>query len=136
MSFGDELKRLRQSSRYPDMSDFARYAGVVPDQYRDYERGKRIPNKETLEKLIFGGGLSDEDATVLREARNVERARQCGVDLSPPGSLHIDVPALAESIQKEIEFELKRSQVTVSSRKWRVIARRIEILLKNALGEP
>ena len=117
------------------MSDFARYAGVVPDQYRDYERGKRLPSKKTLEKLIAGGGLSDEDATVLREARNVDRAQQCGVDLSPPGKLHIDVPALAESIQKEIEFELKRRQVTLSSRTQRVVARRIEIILKNALGE-
>ena len=71
--FNEEMKKIRLSSRYPGMADFARYASVNRELYREFESGKRIPNKETLERIIQGTCLTKEEATLLREARNEEK---------------------------------------------------------------
>jgi transcriptional regulator with XRE-family HTH domain len=117
------------------MRDFAHYSGIHKEHYREYELGTKLPTKVTLEKIIEGTCLTEEEAVLLRETRNEEKARRSGIDLRPAGSLKIDVSNLAEKIQKELEYELKRSTVTLSKRTRRVCIRRIEIILRDALGE-
>jgi len=134
-SFSEEMTRIRLGSRYPDKTDFARYAGLHPKLYRDYENGLKLPTKDTLEKIIKGTCLTEDEAVLLREVRNDDKARRSGIDLRPVGSIKADVPNLAERIQKELEYELKRASITVSPRTRRVCIRRIEIILKDALGE-
>lgn len=117
------------------MADFARYSGIHKELYRDYEVGKGIPNKETLEKIIQGGCLTETEATLLRELRNEEKARRNGVDLRPPDSIKIDVSSVAKQVRNELEYELKRTNIHLNIRTRRALLLRIEIILKNALGE-
>ena len=135
MAFSEELQRIRMASRYPDMGDFAKYAGLHPAMYRDYERGTRVPSKPTLEKIIEGTCLTEEEAKHLREVLNAERARRAGIDLRPPGTLKVDIPRVSEKIVREIEYELKRVGITMSKRKRDVCILRAEMILKDALGE-
>ena len=133
--FSEELQQIRKASRYPDMKDFARYSGLHPEMYRDYEKGTRVPSKVTLEKIISGACLTKEEAKHLREVLNAERAHRAGIDLRPPGAIELDIPKVSERIVREIEYELKRAGITISNRKRDVCILRAEMILKDALGE-
>jgi hypothetical protein len=133
MSFGETLRRARKTSRYPRGVDFTKIAGITWNKYRTYESGVSLPSISTLEKIIQRCCLSEEAAKNLIELRAIAIIRRHGVTMKPlPATLNVS--ELAEKIQREVEYELKRAQLQVTTHTRQVCTRRIEMLLKDALG--
>jgi len=51
MTFGQNLRRARESAGYSHAADFARVIGLEENRYRHYERGTAEPGFELLCKI-------------------------------------------------------------------------------------
>ena len=134
-SFHDALRDARLSSRYPRMCDFTRIAGVREHTYAQCESGRRFLTVLHLEQTIHRCGISETVANNLRQLHAIEVAKRLGITIRqlPP---NLNVSELAAKIQREVEYELKRSRLTITTRTRQVCTRRIEMLLKDSLEIP
>jgi transcriptional regulator with XRE-family HTH domain len=130
--FKEALAEARKNSRYPHRPDFAKAAHVARRTYEKYEAGDTVPSEEYLERIILHCSISTETADRLRRLRTETLARRAGVPVGTPFP-DLNVSELAERIQKEIEYELKRAGVKLMPSTKRVCARRIAMILNTAL---
>jgi hypothetical protein len=131
-TFHEALREVRVSSRYPRRCDFIRVAGIYSRSYSRYESGAHLPELQYLEQIIHRCGIPEAVAKRLRELHAIEAARRLGVEMRQlPATLNVS--ELAERIQRETEYELKRAHLFITSRTRQVCIRRIEMLLKDAL---
>ena len=131
-SFHEALRSARKSSRYPRRCDFIQVSGVTRSTYGRYESGAHLPELQYLERIIQECGISEAIANKLRELHAVEVAQRLGVKIRQlPATL--DVSELAEKIGREIEYELKRARLFITSHTRQVCTRRIEMLLRDSL---
>ena len=131
--FHEALRNARTTSRYPRRCDFIGKAGLLHKTYNRYESGEHLPEVKFLEKIIQRCGLSETVAHKLRELHAVEVAHRLGIEIRQlPATLNVS--ELTDKIQREIEYELKRSRIFITSRTRQVCLRRVEMLLKDALG--
>lgn len=131
--FHIELKRVREESRFPRRLDFIERCQMDERNYRRFEAGENVPSEATLEKILVNCFIPEAKAKKLRHLANIARARKLGVRM--PQTMDVNVSDLAEKIQRELEFELRRTGVKVTPRTRKVCLRRIEIILKNEVGE-
>jgi len=133
--FHEAIRKARFESQYPRLCDFVRVSRVSHDTYVQYESGLRLPKLQSLNRIILHSGISEQTAKKLREIHAISLARRLGVEMRqlPPG---LKASELAEKIQREVEYELKRVGTSITGNTSRVCARRIEILLKDALRIP
>lgn len=129
--FCETLKKTRRRS-HQTAADFAKYANLRPRTYYSYESGGRIPPEPVLEAIINKTSLTSMEAEKLRSLHRLAMAERPDVDMSMFEHL-VDVSGLAERIAKEIGFELKRYNITVTPRIQRVCERRISMILDDAL---
>lgn len=129
--FREVLKEARAECPYPHLIDFARVSQLSKNACRGFEDGTKFPAPETLERMIHYCAIPSKVAARLRELHMVERAKRAGV---PIGSPLVNVSELAERIQREVEYELKRAHIQLTPRTRRVCVRRIGMLLSDALG--
>jgi transcriptional regulator with XRE-family HTH domain len=129
--FQDALGRARSFSRYPNKEDFARQVGVSVSTYKKYESGERFPSAKALEKVMEGGYFPAATKDQLRVLWNEEKAERAGVRLTsaPP----VDVSALAEKVQKDVDVALKQENIKLKPSTRRVCVKRIELRLRNTL---
>lgn len=130
--FKEVLAQARRQSPYPNRTDFARAAQISRRAYERYEAGATIPEEEYLERIILHCSISTDMAVRLRQLRTEALARRAGVPVGNPLP-DLNVSELAERIQKEIEYELKRAGVKLMPSTKRVCARRIAMILSTAL---
>lgn len=130
--FKDVLKAAREASFYRTQTAFAKTSGIHIRDLEKYEDGEVFPKPETLEKIIRMTGIPESTAQHLRKALNDDRAKRLGLKLDT-NVPDIDIPSLAEKIQREIEYELKRERIRVPLKTSRVCQRRVAIILKSAL---
>jgi len=81
MDFGEAIQKLRQRSQYQDRRTFASRVGISSEGLRKIENGSRIPERETLEKILEVSGCPDDYAQELWAQWNVEQAHKYGVHL-------------------------------------------------------
>jgi len=130
--FRDALTQARKQSPYPHRTDFARRAQMTRRTYERYEAGSVIPAEEYLERIIRHCAIPPETAERLWRLRTEALAKRAGVPVGAPLP-DLDVSELAERIQKEVEYELKRAGVKLMPSTKRVCARRIAMILSTAL---
>jgi len=132
--FQDALKEVRSGSAYPRSIDFSRAIGIPRRTYTHYETGDQYPAEETLERIIRYAAVPNNVAIKLRELRNKGLALRAGIELVVL-SVNVDVSSLAEKIQREVEYELKRAGIKMTPRSRKVCVRRINMILDDALGK-
>ena len=130
--FNEVLTTARKQSPYPHRADFARVAQIARRTYERYEAGSVIPAEEYLERIIQHCAIPMETAARLRALRTIALAKRAGVPIGTPLP-ELNVSELAERIQKEVEYELKRAGVKLMPSTKRVCARRIAMILSTAL---
>ncbi len=134
-SFGELIKKAREASMYPHGLDFCHRAGIHRNTLRKYEMGDRIPTTKNLEHIVEMCRIPDRFAIALRTQRDVEKAEKSGIALGLPELKH-DWSALAEKIQKDLDYTLKPEQIKLSPSTRKACVRRIEIRLRAALENP
>lgn len=130
--FYEALKEVRERSPYRSAADFARHTDLVPRTYSGYETGQNVPSEFVLERIINKSSVPPMIAERLRSLHRLAIAEKSGVDLSMFERI-VDASDLAERIIKELEYELKRYNITITPRIRRVCNRRVSMILDNAL---
>lgn len=130
--FHEVLREARRQSPYKSAADFARHARLTERTYQAYESGMRVPSLEVLEYIVSRSSVLPKISKKLFVFHRLALAEKNGVDLSIFEQA-VDVSELAERIGKEVEYELKRYNITVTPRIRRVCVRRIAMILDSAL---
>ena len=130
--FHEVLREARRQSRYKYSCDFAEHAGLVERTYNAYESGDRVPSLEILEQIISKTTVLPQMEAKLRTAHRLSLAEKHGVDLSIFEN-RVDVSDLSEKVIRELEYELRRYNITLTPQIKRVCVRRISMLLDSAL---
>ena len=131
-TFSELLTQARLDSAYPTVQEFTDRAGIAERCYTKYIKGEGWPNVETLKRIIRNCGIPESLGFTLQDVRAREKAYRLGVRVGMP-TVTANIPELADRILREIEFELKRSGVTMMPRTQRVCINRITTLLKSTL---
>lgn len=131
--FAECLRYIRSRSPYPVKSDFSAASGMSRRMYLHYEDGERLPRPKSLEQMILQCRISTQDADKLRDVWNRSKAEQAGVKINPLAP-DINVSELSERVVKEVEYELKRTNIRLTPRTRRVCKRRIAMILSDTLG--
>jgi len=112
MELGKIITDIRKGSLYPRRSDFAKNIGISHEGLRKVESGARIPQKDTLDKILNIGGLPDREADRIRHIRDLELARQMDINLDfddneiPDAALN----ALSKSLTKDLHEYLEENE--------------------------
>jgi hypothetical protein len=126
------LKEARAQCPYPALVDFSRAAQISDDSCWEYERGRELPPQATLENIIKRCSIPEGLAAKLRVLHMEARVARANISVVPAPTL--DVSELAEKIQREVDYELKRVNIQLTPQTRRVCVRRIGMLLNDALG--
>lgn len=129
-----KLASMRQTSRWPDQEEFAYQVGLSYGGYKKYETGERIPSVEVLTQICEKLRPNEDDAEELWRLRDDAKAKQVGISRPFGLGSAVNVDELAGRIQKEATYILKQAGLKVPSPTQKVLAKRILIILKNALG--
>ena len=130
--FYEVLREARRQSPYKSAADFARHAGLTERTYQAYESGMRVPAIEVLEYIVGRSSVLPKIGEKLFVLHRLALAEKSGIDLSI-FEQKVNVSELAEKIEREVEYELKRYNITVTPRIRRVCIRRISMILDGAL---
>lgn len=130
--FHEVLRDARRQSPYKSASDFARHAGISPRTYTNYESGTRVPSLEDLEYIVSRSSVLPKIGEKLFVLHRLALAEKSGIDLDI-FKQPVDVSDLAEKIGREVGYELKRYNITLTPRIKRVCTRRIAMILDGAL---
>lgn len=109
MTLGEEVLNVRMASCYPARKDFSRQLGISVEGLRKIEGGERVPEKDTLDRILQIAGVPDLLAKRLRQLRDREHAIQIGLDLK--GLTEVPPPAdhqkIADKLTKSLESYLE-----------------------------
>jgi len=130
--FHEVLREARRQSLYRSASDFARHAGLNERTYRAYEEGMRVPSLDVLNYIIERSFILPKIKEKLYVLHRLALAEKSGIDLDI-FERPVNVSDLAEKIGREVKYELKRYNITVTPRIERVCVRRIAMILDGAL---
>lgn len=92
MSVGDRLREVREEMGF-SQAEFAEIAGVMRNSQGFYERGKRTPDTEYLEKIAAAG------ADIIYVLTGI-RAKSMGFMLSPEEQALLDSFRACEQIDR------------------------------------
>jgi transcriptional regulator with XRE-family HTH domain len=130
--FHEVLKEARKQSSFKSANDFARHAGLHIRTYSAYESGQRVPSAEVLGYIVSRSSVLPKIGERLFVLHRLALAEKSGIDLNI-FERPVDVSDLAEKIGREVKYELKRYNITVTPRIERVCVRRIAMILDGAL---
>ena len=130
--FHEVLREARRQSPYKSASDFARHASIRIRTYTHYENGTRVPSREVLDHIVSRSSVLPKLGEKLFAIHRLALAEKSGIDLDI-FKQPVDVSDLAEKISREISYELKRYNITLTPRINRVCQRRIAMILDGAL---
>jgi len=132
--FNELLVEVRKASNYPHPKDFASRLPINYRTYRRWETGELLPSDLSFERMLTACRIPSESYHQLQILLNKERAKRRGIKLNPSGA-NLNLPSIAERIEREVEFELKRLNVTVTPRMRRVCTHRIHMILSVVLSD-
>lgn len=105
-----KLKELREEKKLTQ-NEFSERIGMNQSQYARYERGKRVPKNELLDKIIIEFGVSDDyfDIPNTKESVSKKYVEQIERELAYFKNLVLSAPEkfsnfLQSSIKKEVFF--------------------------------
>jgi transcriptional regulator with XRE-family HTH domain len=137
--FGELLRSTRESSRWPELPDFAEHAKVSMGGYRKYENGERIPSPQMLEQIIANNQVSLGVADRLRAMRDDLQINKMQLSMGqPPSALPAtpaDVDKLARRIHSEVLYVLKQAGIQPNQKTQRVLKKRISLILNAVLED-
>jgi transcriptional regulator with XRE-family HTH domain len=114
---GEAIRRLRGKR---SQAGLARAAGLTPSCWSEYERGKRIPRRKQMDRVLEALGCSSE--TFERELRSVAERRD---DSGGEGPFRA-----AEDLVKDIDRELREVEHEIDRMENR---RKLFLLLRSRL---
>jgi transcriptional regulator with XRE-family HTH domain len=126
MAIKDMLRELRKRSPYPEMKTFAGQAGISYNALKKIEQGTRLPERETLDKMLHASGAPDSKrAEILKDwsAVMLERHR-----------MSIDIPAVARLAAQEFEQLLEDHEWNLPTDWKELVIRRLEEKLEAELS--
>jgi transcriptional regulator with XRE-family HTH domain len=93
---GGTIRELRKASSYRDMYGFAAQAGISKEGLRKIENGERLPNRETLARILDTGNVPADEALELQQLRDKTQAIRDGIDV-PNYANDVDLGRLAQA---------------------------------------
>ena len=98
-TLGEEIKAIRKSSRYTDLESYAGEASLSREGLRKIENGDRLPNRDTLKRLLQVSGIQKGETDRLMRMRDLAQAERDGLTLP-----HFVTPERIQSIASRIRL--------------------------------
>lgn len=133
LTIGEEIRFLRQQSRYRESGSFSAEAGISAEGLRKIELGDRLPNRDTLERLLMVGDIPDEKADELRDRRDQTQAERDGLALHYRASTQ-KLDGVAEKAATVVDKFLLEFDLCITKEDKKDLYRRMRMLLKKELS--
>lgn len=133
LTIGEEIRYLRQQCRHREAQVFAAEVGISYEGLRKIENGERLPNRDTLEKILIVGNVPVEKANEVRDRRDQTQAERDGLALQYRASTE-KLDNVAERAAVEVEKFLLEFEMCISKEDRKDLYRRMRTLFKEELS--
>ena len=114
MQLGDTIREVRERSAYTSRKDFAERVGLTSEGLRKIDTGTRVPERETIERILSVGNVPNKEADRVLILRDRIVAKRVGIDLEllgPITSTHMNkVNSIAVDLVEQFSVYLEKNE--------------------------